>query len=99
MNRLLFVAVVLGYVVATWLTVQVARDYYAQHPSFSTLLGWSVFYTMGVIAPWVWWIRHRRLLRGLALTDARLQSYLTAPMVAGALTFLFGLRLIIRALG
>ena len=58
------------------------------------LLGWGLFYLMGVIAPWLWAIRHRRLLREMGFEDGRLRNYLAAPVVAGALTFLFGLRLI-----
>lgn len=95
MNRLMIGVVIFGYAVGTGLAVPVARDYYAQHQSASALLGWALFYLMGVIAPWVWVIRHQRLLRQLGVHDQRLRNYVAAPLVAGGLTFLFGLRLII----
>ncbi len=95
MNTLTIGVVIFGYAVGTGLAVQVAREYYAQHQSPSALLGWGLFYLMGVIAPWVWMIRHQRLLRELELHDRRLRNYVAAPVVAGGLTFLFGLRLII----
>ena len=56
-------------------------------------LGLVVF--VAIIAPWVWVIRHQRLLRQLDVHDQRLRNYVAAPLVAGGLTFLFGLRLII----
>jgi len=95
MRKLKIAIVVFSYALGTWLAAQVARDYYTLHQSFSVLLAWGLFYVMGVVVPWVWLIRHQRLLRRLDVTDNRLRHYLAAPVVAGGLTFLFGLRLII----
>jgi hypothetical protein len=97
MIRIRNVAVVWIFVGLTWLALAMARDDYAQHPSLATLVRWTVFYLAGVISPWIWWFRHRRLLRTLGLTDPRLQEVLAAPLVAGGLTFLFGLSLLMRS--
>jgi hypothetical protein len=97
MTPLTIGAVIVSYAVGTGLAVQVAREYYVQHQSASAVLAWALFYVMGVVAPWVWMFRHQRLLRELDLHDRRFRYYLAAPVVAGGLTFLFGLRLIIGA--
>ena len=99
MDRIRNVAVVCIFVALTWLALAMARVDYAQYPSLSTLIRWSVFYVAGVISPWVWWFRHRRLLRTMGLTDPRLEQVLAAPLVAGGLTFLFGLSLLMRSPG